>query len=130
MPCADSTDHPPRRAPGSGGSREPRRRSVGPLRRLAGEGRHDVAGEAAQALPPPRPAAGAAAVDQDVAGPGVAQLLELLRDVVGAAVYGAVLVDGPRVAGGPVGAAVHGAVGPRGQLQLADPVLQPPLEGR
>src|SRR5687767_2205381 len=60
--------------------------------------RHDLAGEAAQALAPARAAAGAAAVDQHVARARVAQLLQLLRDVVGAAVHRADLVDRPRIA--------------------------------
>src|SRR5215510_3518330 len=79
-----------------------------PRRRSDGEQRHDVAREAPQALPPARAAPRPSSIDQDVSRAGLAQLVELLRDVVGATVHGTGLVDDPGITGGPVGAAVNG----------------------
>src|ERR1700694_1696916 len=99
------------------------------LLRSVAERRHDLAAEAARSLARPSAAPRPAAVDQDVADPDVAQLPEYFRDVVGSAVHGTVLVDGPGIAGGPVRAAEDCAVGPGGELQLAGPILQPALQG-
>ena len=92
--------------------------------------RHHLGGEAAQALPAARTAAGAAAVDQHIADAGPAQFVELLGDVVGAAVHRAVAVDRVGVAGGAVGPAMHGAVGLGRELQLAHPIGEPAFERR
>src|SRR5262249_31299354 len=108
------------------GCRRGARRATGLApRRAGGRTGPGGAGGAAQAFAPASAAPRTAAVDQHVAGPRVAQFLELLCDVVGAAVHGAVLVDGPGITGGSIRTPVHRAVGPRGQLQLAHPILEP-----
>src|SRR5262245_2193664 len=94
-----------------------------------GERGHDLAGKASQALSPSLATSRSTAVDQHVADADVAELLESLRDFVGSAVHGTVLVDGPGIPGGAIRAAEHRAVGPRGELQLADPILQPAFQG-
>src|SRR6185436_6897065 len=91
---------------------------------------HDLAGKAPQALSPARATARSTTVDQHVVDADVAELLEPLRDLVGSAVDGTVLVDGPGISGGAVRAAEHRAVGPGGELQLAYPILQPTLQSR
>src|SRR5262249_19793311 len=97
---------------------------------LIGEGRHYVAREAAQAFAAAGAATRAAAIDQDITDPSVAQLLELSRDAVGIAIYRADFIDRPRIAGSSVGSAMDGAVRPRRQFQLTHPVLQPAFHCR
>jgi hypothetical protein len=84
------------------------------------EVRHDLAGEASEALAAP----GATAVDEDVTGADRAQGMELLHNLFGTAVHGATYVDGARITGGPVRPAMDRAVGPRCQTQLTYAVLQ------
>ena len=69
-----------------------------------------------------------AAVDQHVSDPGPPQFVELLGDIVGSAIHRADAVDGVGVAGGAVGSAMDGAVGPRRELQLPHPVCQTALQ--
>src|SRR5665213_4188138 len=89
---------------------------------------HHLAGEAAQAGAAALAATRATAIDQHIADPGVAQFVELLRDLVGGAVHRAAAVDRVGVAGGAVGAAVDGAVGPGRELQLPHPAGEPAFE--
>src|SRR5262249_34620838 len=86
--------------------------------------------EAAQAFAAAGAAAGAAAIDQNITNPSVAQLLQLSCDAVGIAVHRADFVYRLRIAGSSVRSAVNGAVGPGRQFQLAHPVLQPALHCR
>src|SRR5207248_9759425 len=101
-----------------------RPRSLGGARPrlLFGEGGHDLAREAPEARAAALAAARAAAIDQHIADPDAAQLVELLRDLVGRAIDRAIAVDDIGIAGGAVGTAMHRAVGARGQFQLADPL--------
>src|SRR5262249_45485759 len=98
------------------------------LRRRGGEERHDVACKAPQAGTAACAAARAAAVKQHITGPGVAQRLELLPDLVGTAVHRADFVDYPRVTGGLFWPAMHRTVRSGRQVQLTHPVLQPALQ--
>src|SRR5262249_48637948 len=75
-------------------------------------------------------AARAAAVDEHITGPDLAQRLELRRDLVGTAVHSAALVDHARITSGPVWPAIDRAVRSGRPFQLTHPVLQPALQRR
>src|SRR5262245_13137095 len=89
------------------------------------ERRHHFAREAAQAHPTPFAAAGAAAVQQEIAGAGLAQRPDLPRDLIGRAVDRARQVDLDRITVRAIRSAEYSAVGRRRQLQLPQPVGEP-----
>src|SRR5205814_8548888 len=83
---------------------------------------HDVAREAPEARAAALATARSAAIDQHITDPDAAQLVELLGDLAGGAIDRTVAVDDVGIAGGAIGTAMDGAVGPRRELQLAHPV--------
>src|SRR5437763_1278446 len=67
-------------------------------------------------------------IDQHIADPDAAQLIELLGDLAGRAIDRAVAVHRIGIAGRAIGTAMDGAVGPRRELQLAHPVGEAPFQ--